>query len=85
MGRSVKDKTINKKRSICEVHRQIYDAVNDAAISDEEKEKIVDLLEEAYTYGKKMDLKLQQYKHNWSDGWWKKNRKFKVEWDKKKE
>ena len=69
---SVKDPRVNKFRSICEVHREIYEALVDG----KNQEDIVKLLEEVYVMGKKMDAKLQQYKNNWDNDWWEKNRNF---------
>jgi len=50
-----------KIRTICEVHRDIYDEIE--SIEDEEKKKIlINLLQEAYGMGKKLALKLFEYK-----------------------
>ena len=56
-------------RTICEVHRILY------KILEEKKEKeLLVLVEEAFNMAKKMNNKLRQYKHNYDDGWWEKNR-----------
>lgn len=68
---SVKDKNVSALRTICEVHRDIHDILMDESISPELANKLIDLLEEAYHMGKKMDSKLRQYKNNYDDGWWK--------------
>ncbi len=54
---------VNSKRSICEVHRQIYDKLV-VGFSDkpEELEEIVVLLEEAFSLGVKLVDKLVEYK-----------------------
>jgi len=63
---------VNKKRTICEVHREIYDILSE----DEDKNKqAIDLLQEAFTMAKKMNQKLRQYKHNYDDGWWEETKK----------
>ena len=49
-------------RTICEVHRDIYDATQD--------EKIRDLVLEAFVMGKKMDAKLREYKADWDAGFY---------------
>lgn len=47
----ISDPVSSKFRSICEVHREIYDEVIE--LPDKEKrEKIIDLLQEAYIMGK---------------------------------
>jgi len=57
----ISDPVSSKFRSICEVHREIYDEVIE--LPDEEKrEKIIDLLQEAYIMGKKIARKLFEYK-----------------------
>ena len=76
---SIKDKRVSPFRTICEVHREIYDIVMDNIYDKVSKnndiaEQIVDLLEEAYGMAKKMNSKLRQYKYNYDDGWWKKER-----------
>ena len=62
----------NPLLTICEVHRQIYKKVR----SGGSKEEIIDLLEQAYTMGKKMDAKLRQYKFDYDDEWWDENKKY---------
>lgn len=56
---------VTAKRTICEVHREIHDAV-----MSEEYDKIIPLLEDAYLMAKKMDLKLRQYAYKYDDGWY---------------
>jgi hypothetical protein len=38
-------------------------------------EELTTKLDEAYQMAKKMDAKLRQYKNNYDDGWWEKERK----------
>lgn len=73
---SIKDKKkINPFRTICEVHREIYDIIiKDKTISDELSNELIELLEDAYVMAKKMNAKLRQYKHNYDDGWWEEQR-----------
>jgi hypothetical protein len=52
-------------RTICEVHREIYDALED--------EKLKDLVLEAFIMGKKMDATLREYKADWDAGFYGKN------------
>lgn len=52
-------------RTICEVHREIYEATED--------QKIRDLVVEAFIMGKKMDAKLREYKPTWDDGFYEVN------------
>lgn len=58
-----------KFRTICEVHREIYDLVYDLP-DNKTKIAINEKLEEAFLMAKKMNAKLRQYKHNYDDDWW---------------
>lgn len=70
---------VKDKRTICEVHREMWDLI-DAEIQDETlKNKLFEKIEEAYVMAKKMNEKLRQYKHNYDDGWWEKQQKEIVE------
>jgi len=60
---------MGKKMTICEVHRQLRRELGDGA-----SPHALNLLRTAFDFGKKMDNKLRQYKHNWSKGWWEDNR-----------
>ena len=73
---SVKAKVVNHRRTICEVHREIYDILEVIDINSKTKEKMVDLLEEVFIMGKKMSSKLHQYKFKYDDTWWEKNIKY---------
>ena len=59
-------KTVNKKRTVCEVLREI----NDIAGSNPE---IHNRLVEAEGMCKKMAKKLYEYNKDFDKGWWKKN------------
>lgn len=73
---SVKDPVVSKFRTICEVHRELYEKIIGSNLNKEEKNKMVNLLEEAYEMGKKMNNKLRQYKFNYDDAWWEKNKTY---------
>ena len=57
---------IPQRRTICEVHREMYDHL-EASGADE---KIIGLLEEAYAMAKRMHLKLVQYKEGYDRDWY---------------
>lgn len=59
-----------KTRTICEVHREIYRELTKRDANDFLLKKI----EEAFNMAKKMNNKLRQYKYNYDDGWWEKNK-----------
>jgi len=71
MSRDIEKKNHSgtKLRTICEVHREIYDI-----IYDQDNEELKDLLNEAYGLAKKMDAKLRQYKNNYDNDWWERER-----------
>jgi hypothetical protein len=48
------------RRTICEVHREIYKSCSDPRIKE--------LVLEAFIMGKKMDRKLKEYKWDWDEG-----------------
>lgn len=66
----ITDKFVEERgrRTICEVLREIYDIVYDS--EDPSREEIMELLNESYVYGKKMDAKLRQYKNGYDQDWW---------------
>ena len=68
------DQTV-KFRTICEVHREIYDILYENIPDGHVKKEIETRLEEAFLMAKKMNAKLRQYKHNYDDGWWEKESK----------
>jgi hypothetical protein len=61
------------KRSICEVHRELYDLAH-AHLQGPALQEFTDKLEEAYAMAKKMQAKLRQYKGNYDEGWWERQR-----------
>lgn len=61
-------------RTICEVHRELYDILFEEMKENDQYDRVLDMLEEAYGMAKKMDAKLRQYKHNYDDNWWEKER-----------
>lgn len=64
---SVKDKRVSDFRTICEVHREIYEVITKEKLTKYDVQAIVELLEEAYKLGKKMDKKLREYKYGYDD------------------
>ena len=54
-------KTNQKYRTICEVHRQAYEALADLEIPLEKKDLLQALIAEAYDYAKRMNKKLEHY------------------------
>ena len=61
----------SSRRTICEVHREIYDACDE--MSEREKTKVQELVLEAFIMAKKMDAKLREYKSDWDEGFFEKN------------
>lgn len=61
-------------RTICEVHRELYDELDEKFKDHPSYEDMANKLQEAYTMAKKMDAKLRQYAHNYDDGWWEKEK-----------
>jgi hypothetical protein len=57
------------KRSICEVHRCIYDEI-EALPDADTKARMTALVEEAFLLGKRMDTKLRQYKLKHDNEWY---------------
>jgi len=64
-------------RTICEVHREIYDIIADEM---PEREDIIGRLEEAYGMAKKMDARLRYYAKGYDDDWWEKQSKKESDW-----
>lgn len=58
------------KRSICEVHRELYDLAHAHLRDPYTLQLFTDKLEEAYAMAKKMQAKLRQYKENYDEDWW---------------
>lgn len=57
-------------RTICEVHREIYREL----LSRNPNDFLLQKIEEAFTMAKKMNNKLRQYKFNYDNDWWEKNK-----------
>jgi hypothetical protein len=65
-------------RTICEVHREMYDIVIEKGYKGNlmpSDEKLIQLLKESFVMAKKMNNKLRQYKFNYDDGWWERTNK----------
>jgi hypothetical protein len=58
-------------RTICEVHREIYDAAEDLA--QPARRYIQALVIDAFIMAKKMDGKLKSYKQDWDAGFYEPN------------
>jgi hypothetical protein len=58
-------------RTICEVHREIYDAAEDLA--QPARRILQELILDAFIMAKKMDAKLKSYKQDWDVGFYDKN------------
>jgi len=63
-------KKVYQFRTICEVHREIYDILLANHSRSKNFKVLEEKLEESYCMAKRMDNKLRQYKHNYDDGWW---------------
>lgn len=61
----------SSRRTICEVHREIYDACDE--MPEVVKTQMRELVLEAFIMAKKMDAKLREYKSDWDDGFFEKN------------
>lgn len=59
------------RRTICEVHREIYDACEE--MSEPEKTTLQELAIEAFIMSKRIDAKLREYKADWDAGFFEKN------------
>jgi hypothetical protein len=70
---------VSKKRTICEVIREINDLIENCRFQDREDyiEKFRELVLEAFTMGKKMDAKLREYKQDWDKGFYEGNKNYK--------
>jgi len=65
----------DKRRTICEVLRELYDltfGVGDETVREEMRIR----LRTAYEMAKKMDRKLHEYKFGWDEDFWEKNLDF---------
>ncbi len=72
--RSKQEKDI--KETICDVHRDIYQFLkNNYDLNDPGVDFLLKRIEVAFKMGKSMDAKLRQYKNNYDDDWWEKNKK----------
>jgi len=63
---------VKSKKTICEVHRRIYRVLTERGYK--ENDIVIDLLHQAFEYGKKMNYKLRQYKFNYDKGWYEKQK-----------
>jgi len=69
------EKYADKRRTICEVLRELYDLTY--AIKNETiKEEMRIRLKTAYEMAKKMDRKLHEYKFGWDKDFWEVNKDY---------
>ena len=69
------------KETICDVHRDVYQTVlKSTSMTSIEKEFIKSRIEVAFKMGKSMDAKLRQYKNNYDEDWWIKEKRA-WDWD----
>ena len=61
---------VNCDRTICEVHREIYDIIEEHYAGTPHFDALVAKLEEAFQMAKRMNTKLRQYKFDYDDEWW---------------
>ena len=64
---------VSEIRTICEVHREMYDFV-ESLPDDKNKILLKEKIEDAFVMAKKMNHKLRQYKFNYDDDWWEKEK-----------
>lgn len=57
-------------RTICEMHRQMAYTITELDLSEEDKIKLLDQLDEAYDAGKRMGLKLKEYYQQTKKRWY---------------
>ena len=61
---------VSPRRTICEVHREIYDILYDSLADSPHFAELESRLQESYQMAKRMDAKLRQYKNGYDKGWW---------------
>jgi hypothetical protein len=62
----------SRKRTICEIHRELYRELISHGYTEDSH--CIHLLREVYPLGKKVVNKLRQHKHNFDNGWYEKNK-----------
>jgi len=68
------------KRTICEVHRELWDFIEDMPPSPL-RDQLESRIREAYYMAKRMDKKLREYKEEWFRGFYEDNE----DWEQDKE
>ncbi len=63
------------KRTICEIHREIWDIIEEVKDTKTQKELQARVII-AYDMGKRMENKLREYKKNWDKDFWEENKDF---------
>jgi len=75
MEKEIKNSILNttsKFRTICEVHREMWDII-DQLKNEDIKNQLRDRIMVAYDMGKRMDKRLKFYKKDWDSNMWEKN------------
>lgn len=76
MKKEVKiDKYVSEKRTICEIMRETWDLTE--AMNETVRDEVRERLKEMYIMAKKMDKKLNEYKYGWDKDFWKVNKDYK--------
>lgn len=66
----------SNRETICDVHRDLYrDIKESTTLDDDTRSRLLDRIETAFKMGKSMDAKLRQYKHNYDNDWWQKEKR----------
>jgi len=65
----------NPWRTICEVHREMWDIV-EVVPQEDLRGELQNRLVTVYTMAKKMEEKLREYKHDWDSGFWEANKNY---------
>ena len=82
--RHVSDKRVSIKRTICEVHREIYDLFENNIDNDHLFNLLVSKLNEAYIFGKEMDKMLREFKYGYDKDMWPDNPNYKKSFELRK-
>jgi hypothetical protein len=67
MTTSVKDKKVNKYRTISEMSREAFDEIMKEKVK---KEKIIEILDDVYNMAKRMNTEIKKHDPDYDKGWW---------------
>ena len=66
----------SNRETICDVHRDLYRGIKESTtLDDDTRSRLLERIETAFKMGKSMDAKLRQYKHNYDNDWWQKEKR----------